>query len=64
MVSITIEHIHEDIMGLKQEIAHLRTIIEEDYELKDDVILAIKESKARSSKEMISHEEMRKEFGE
>ncbi len=64
MVSITIEHIHEDIVSIKEELAHLRTILEEDYELADDVIADIEESKSRSSKQMISHEEMRKEFGE
>ena len=63
MVTITIEDIHEDIIGVKKELEHIRTILEEDYELAEDVIKDIKESKVRSSKEMISHEEMRKEFG-
>ena len=64
MATITIEHVHNDILSIKKELEHLRTLLEEDYELAYDVIADIKESKARSPKEMISHEQMRKEFGE
>ncbi|MFP4112340.1 MAG: hypothetical protein ACLFUO_05045 [Candidatus Woesearchaeota archaeon] len=62
MSSLTIEQLHEDMLGLKKEVKHLRKVIEEDYELADDVIDDIENSKSRDSKEMISHEEMRNEF--
>ena len=63
MSSITLEKIHEDLNGLKKEIEHMRTLIEEDFELSDDVVKEINESRKRPKEELISHEEMRKEFG-
>ena len=62
MGSLTIEKLHEDMLDLKKEVKHLRNVIEEEYELADDVVDDIEESKSRDSKQMISHEEMRKEF--
>ena len=64
MESVTVEQIHEDLVSIKKEIEHLRTIVEEEYELADDVIIDIEESKKRSSHAMVSHKEMKKEFGE
>lgn len=58
------KQIHEDLVEIKRELKHLKTIVEEDYELADDVAQEIDESKKHSDEEMISHEEMRKEFGE
>ena len=62
MGTITLEQIHEDIMGLKKEIEHLKTLVEEDFELANDVVKEIEESRNRSKEDFISHEEMGKEF--
>jgi hypothetical protein len=40
-----------------------RYVEEENFELADDVISVVEESRKRHKKEFISHEEMRKEFG-
>ena len=52
----------EDLVEIKSELSRLRTLVAEDYELADDVIEELEESKSRSHDEMINHEEMRKEF--
>ena len=62
MSSLTLEKLQEDIIDLKKEIRYLHNIIKEDYKLADDVIADIEESKSRNPKELISNEEMRKEF--
>ena len=62
MKSITLEVIHEDILNLKREIDDLKNLMKEDFELSDSLITDMKESRKRSKKEFISHEEMRKEF--
>jgi len=63
MASVTMEQIHEDLIGIKRELQHLRDIVEENFDLADDVISDIKESRKKLTSQMISHEEMRKEFG-
>ncbi len=63
METITLEQIHHDLVNLKNEMEHLRTLIQEDYELSDDVVGDIVESRRRPKQEFISHEEIKKEFG-
>ncbi|HIH37469.1 hypothetical protein J4460_09060 [Candidatus Woesearchaeota archaeon] len=60
-MNITLEQLHEDIVGLKREIRSLREIVAEDFELSDNVKKDILHS--RSQGKLVSHEEMRKEFG-
>ena len=62
MAEITLEQIHKDIIGLKEEMKHLKVLIEEDFELKDDAVKEIEESRKKNFKELISHEAMKKEF--
>ncbi len=61
MGSITLEQLHQDLQGLKKEIEDIKTILEENFELKDDVVDEIKAS--RKTKLLISHDAMRDEFG-
>lgn len=61
-MEMTIEKIHEDLVEIKSELSRLRAIVEEDYELADDVTEEIEKSKNRSEEEMVSHEEMKQEF--
>tara|TARA_Y100000310_G_scaffold294369_1_gene324790 strand:- start:844 stop:1044 length:201 start_codon:yes stop_codon:yes gene_type:complete len=51
-----LDRIQSDIDILKEN------MLEEGRDLADDVVSEIEESKNRSEGEMISHEEMRKEF--
>ena len=62
MKTITLERIHEDILDLKEEIKDLKNLMMEDFELSDDLVKEINESRKRSKKDFISHEEMGKEF--
>lgn len=62
MGTVTLEQIHKDLIGLKKEIEHLKTLIEEDFELSDDVVKEIEESRKRPSQEFISQDDMREEF--
>ena len=63
MGEVTLEKIHEDLIDMKREIRQLRTLIQEDYELADDVVEDIEESRKRSKDKFVSHEEMKREFG-
>ena len=63
MTTVTLEQIHEDLVGIKEEIAHLREVVDEEFELSTDVLEEIQVSKRRPASAMISHEDMRKEFG-
>ncbi len=63
MHTITLTQIHKDLIGLKNEMEDLKMLIKEDFELSDEVIKEIEESKKRPKENFISHEEMRKEFG-
>lgn len=63
MATITLEQIHDDLIGLKKEMKHIKTMLEEEWEPSEEVIQEIGSSRKRSPKEFISHEAMRKEFG-
>ena len=63
MGTITLEQIHEDMIGMKMEMERLKNLIEENFELSDDLVREIEESRKRPKSEFVSHEAMRKEFG-
>ena len=63
MGNITLEKIHQDILELKNEIGEIKFLLEEDFELSDEVLKEIETSRKRPKKEFISHEDMKKEFG-
>ena len=63
MGAITLKKIHEDLMGIKKELEHIKTLVEEDFELSESVLRDIEESRKRPRKEFVSHEDMKKEFG-
>lgn len=50
-------------MLLKEDIKHVRFVVDENLELTDDVLEDIEESRNRGESEFISNEDMRKEFG-
>ena len=62
MATITLEHIHDDLIGLKKDMAFIKGILEEDLELSGEVLKGLESSRKRAQKEFISHEEMKREF--
>lgn len=62
MGTITLEKIHEDLQGLKKEISQIKDMLKEDFEVSDEVIKEVKASRLRSKKDLVSQDEMRKEF--
>ncbi len=63
MEQVTLNQIHKEILALKNELEKMRLVVEEDFEIADDVIEEIEESRSREEDEFISHEKMREEFG-
>lgn len=62
MTTPTIETVNENILKLRDEIASIKRFVEEDFELNDDVVEEVDESRRRNEKEFISQEEMKEEF--
>ena len=63
METITLNKIHEDIQSLKKEVEEMKIVLEEDIEISDDVVNEIEESRSNPKEELISNEDMIKEFG-
>ena len=63
METKNIRELRKEVFELKEEVEHLKMIVEEDYDLADDVVAEIEESKRRPRSAFVSHEAMRKEFG-
>ncbi len=63
MQLVTLEQIHEDLVEIKQELTHLREVVDEQYEVSVDVVSDIQASRKRTTASLISQEDMRKEFG-
>ena len=60
MGTVTLEQIHQDMIGLKKEVEHIKIILEDEGTLSEETIKEVKES--RKNKNTISNEVMRKEF--
>ena len=60
MQNITLEKIHEDMIELKKEVNHIKTMIEEEGSLSDEVIKEVEESRKQSK--LISNKKMKSEF--
>ncbi len=63
MGAITLKQIHEDLVKLMKDVESIKEMVGEEYGLSDDVIKDMEDSRKRPEKELISHEEMKKEFG-
>jgi len=63
MGAITLKQIHEDLVKLMKDVESIKEIVREEYDLSNDVVKDIEDSRKRPEKELISHEEMKKEFG-
>jgi hypothetical protein len=62
MENVTLMGIHKDLLALREEVAHIRLILDEEYELSDHIVRGIEESRRRPEKEFVSNEAMRAKF--
>ena len=60
--TINLEQIYKELINLKKEMEQVKTIVAEDFELANDVLEEIRESRKKDEIEFITHEEMRKKF--
>lgn len=58
--TITLEHLHQDILGLRGEIELIKSIIEEDFELTPQAKKALEKARKTPKEEYISQEALRK----
>ena len=62
METITLNVLHKDIMKLQDDMAYLKHILKEKYELSDWAKKELKEARETQDSEYISQEDMEKEF--
>ena len=63
MESATLEQINSNLLLLKREIERVANIVEESYlEIDEEIDIEMEKSRKRKTKELLSHEEMKKEF--
>jgi len=62
METVTLDVINKNIMKLRDDMAYLKHILEEDYELSDTAKKELKEARETPDNEYISQEDMEKEF--
>ena len=63
METITLDVVYAQLLKLSRDVAQMKMLLQEEYELAEDVILEIETSRARPRREFISHEAMKDEFG-
>lgn len=65
MENVTLDQINRNVLLLKREVKRIASMVGESYLEIDDIIdCEVNESRGRDNKELISHEEMKKEFGD
>lgn len=63
MESITLKKIHEDLLSIKKDLNRIRIFFDEDeFKLSDDIKKQILESRKIPMSQMISQEEVEREF--
>ncbi|MBD3249502.1 hypothetical protein GF336_05635 [Candidatus Woesearchaeota archaeon] len=62
MAAITLEQIHEDLIGLRKEMKDLKALIKDESIVSEDVLSEIEDSRKKSKSRLISHDVMRDEF--
>lgn len=63
METVTLDTVYAQLLKLSRDVAQVKTLLQEDYALADDVVQEIEISRHRPRKEFISHETMKEEFG-
>ena len=62
METITLEHIHKDILEVKSELKRLSSVIEEDFELSESTKKELEEARKEPLSGYVDHEKVLKEF--
>ncbi|GEM_PF-4463733 len=60
--NLTLEHVHKDVLEMKKELDIIRSLLEGELELSDEAKKLLKEARKIKKDEMISHEDVEKEF--
>ncbi len=53
-MAMTIEHLHEDILSMKKDLAFIKHALEENFELSDEARKELKEAMAVPDSELVS----------
>ena len=61
-MAITIEHLHKDIIEIKNELTLIRNLLYEDFELTDEAKEALDKARKTPKKQYIQHEELKKKL--
>ena len=61
--SVTIEMLHEDLEGLKKDVAELKALLISEPKLREEIMVKVREARERMKKTHIPHEDIKKEFG-
>ena len=62
METITLEHIHKDLVDVKSELKRLSSVIAEDFELSDWAKKELEEARKEPLSSYVDHEKVLKEF--
>ncbi|PKP56473.1 MAG: hypothetical protein CVT89_06140 [Candidatus Altiarchaeales archaeon HGW-Altiarchaeales-2] len=62
METVTLNMLHKNIMKLMDDMAYLKHLLDEEYELSDRAKKDLKEARKTPDSEYISQEDMEKEF--
>ncbi len=62
MKTITLEHLHNEVLGIKKELKRISFILREDFELSDGAKKELKEARKEPISSYVDHEEVLKEF--
>jgi len=63
MGTASLERIQEDLAGLKQDVAQIKSWVREDWDVSEEADADVRASRKQPLGAMIDHEEMRAEFG-
>lgn len=61
-MSTTIEHLHQDILEIKQELSLIKNILIEDFELTEEAIKELNEARRTAKEEYIPQDELKKKL--
>lgn len=65
MDNVTLNQINNNILLLRKEVKRIAGVVEESHlEIEEDLIGEIEESRNQNQSELVSHEDMKEEFGD
>jgi hypothetical protein len=63
-MGITIEHLHKEILGIKEELKRISLLLEEDFELSEEAKKELYEAREEPLSSYVDHEKVLREFSE